>query len=204
MEADWEFEIGADAPLIEPRWPGFVDLRTQPELAVRLPEAAIFPALAPALARLNADSSPVYTSKCDFFPSLAAEEFETGELDASPPDAVHAMACYIDLLPSSGCEWGHPDRVAEECRRICKFLRSIPLRCCRADLVVRRAVWPPAFATPDRIDLGITAYLTACGPTFDEATRALEGSLAVFACSVATTVIPSHSAMKLQWKSAGE
>lgn len=185
MEADWEFEIGADAPVIEPRWPGFVDLRAQPELAARLPEAVVFPALAQALARLNAHASPFWTSKCDFFPSLTAAEFDAGELDASSADAVHAAACYIDLLPSSGLEWGHPDRAAEECKRICARLRSIPLRCCRADLVIRRVSSPPAFAAPDHVDLGITAYLTAGGATHQDAAAVLSGALAVWADSMA-------------------
>ena len=34
MEADWEFEVGGDAPVIEARWPGFVDLRRNPERAM--------------------------------------------------------------------------------------------------------------------------------------------------------------------------
>lgn len=185
MEADWEFEIGGDAPVIEPCWAGFVDLRAQPELAARLPEAVIFPALAEALARLNAHALPVYTSKCDYFPSLAAEEFDAGELDASPADAVHAAACYIDLLPSSGLEWGHPDRAAEECKRICTLLRSIPLRCCRADLVVRRFVSSSDLATLNQVDLGVTAYLTACGPTREAAAAVLSCALAALAASVA-------------------
>jgi hypothetical protein len=30
MEADWEFEVGGDAPVIDALWPGFVDLRLSP------------------------------------------------------------------------------------------------------------------------------------------------------------------------------
>ena len=30
MEADWELEIGGDAPVIEAHWTGFVDLRADP------------------------------------------------------------------------------------------------------------------------------------------------------------------------------
>jgi len=38
MEADWEFEVGPDtaglaAPVIDACWPGFVDLRHNPERA---------------------------------------------------------------------------------------------------------------------------------------------------------------------------
>ena len=38
MEADWEIEIGGDAPVIEAHWFGFVDLRIEPSRANELPE----------------------------------------------------------------------------------------------------------------------------------------------------------------------
>ena len=44
MEADWEIEVGGKAPVIEARWPGFVDLRLHPERASQFPEAAELPA----------------------------------------------------------------------------------------------------------------------------------------------------------------
>ena len=28
---------------------------------------------------------------------------------------------------------------ADGCKRVCSLLRAVPLRCCRADLVIRRA-----------------------------------------------------------------
>jgi hypothetical protein len=69
MEADWEFEVEGEtaaaeapipeAPIIDACWPGFVDLRRNPERAWDLPEARQLPALAEALARLNAAASPV-------------------------------------------------------------------------------------------------------------------------------------------------
>jgi hypothetical protein len=113
MEADWEFEVGPDAaglaaPVIDALWPGFVDLRRAPELAWNLPEAAQLPALAEALAKLNAAASPVWTSKCDFWPNLEADEFDAGELDAPPGCLAHAMGCYIDLLPGSDQQWAQP------------------------------------------------------------------------------------------------
>src|SRR5271155_5837199 len=109
MQADWEFELGSGAPVIEARWSGFVDLRLDPRRAFLLPEAAQLPALAQALLRLNAAASPVWTSKCDFFPSLAPGEFDADELDAPPSSSVHAVACYIDLLPRSDQEWTVPE-----------------------------------------------------------------------------------------------
>jgi hypothetical protein len=180
MEADWEFEVGPDAaglaaPVIEAHWAEFVDLRDHPESAEHLPEAAQFPALGEALARLNAADSLVWTSKCDFWPHLEPGEFDPEELDALPGSSTHAMGCYIDLLPRSDQQWALPAMAEKACKRICGLLHAVPLGCCRADLVIRRV-----FITPDGMDLGITAYLTSCGESSAAAAEALEAALATF------------------------
>lgn len=180
MEADWEFEVGGDAtvpnvPVIDALWPGIVDLRQSPERAWQLPEAAQLPGLAEALAKLNDVSSPVWTSKCDVWPHLEPDEFAPDELDA-PSGCACAMGCYIDLLPRRDQQWAVPARAAEDCKHLCGLLRAVPLRCCRVDLVIRRA-----FITPELMGLGITAYLTACGGSDAEAAVALQAALAAFA-----------------------
>jgi hypothetical protein len=176
MEADWEFEVGGDAPVIEAQWVGFVDLQRHPERAGNLPEVAQFPALGEALARLNAADSPVWTSKCDFWPHLEADEFDPDELDAPLGCTAHAMGCFIDLLPKSDQQWTQPAMAEKACGRVCGLLIAVPLRCCRADLVIRSAI-----ITSDVMDLGITAYLTACGETPAAAANTLEAALAAFA-----------------------
>jgi hypothetical protein len=196
MEADWEFEIGGgatapgvpvpEAPLIDACWPGFVDLRRQPELAWHLPETAQLPALSEALAKLNAADSPVWTSKCDFWPHLEPDEFDPDELDAPPGSATHAMGCYIDLLPGNGQQWPLPAMAAAACKQAVALLRAVPLRCCRADLVIRRA-----FITPDRMDLGITAYLTSCGESSAAATRTFQAALTAF-----TDILRGHPTLE--------
>jgi hypothetical protein len=193
MQADWEFELGSGAPVIEAHWSGFADLRLDPRLAFLLPEAAQFPALAEVLMRLNAAASSVWTSKCDFFPNLKPGEFDADELDAPPASSVHAVACYIDLLPRSDQQWAVPTRIDAWCKALCARLHSIPLRCCRVDLVIRRAL-----IAPDANDLGITAHATACGPTLAEAASALRAALAALADSVAPSSPPAESAKKLQ------
>jgi hypothetical protein len=181
MEADWEFEVGGDAPVIEALWAGFVDLRSQPERARHLPQAAQFPALGEALSRLNVADSPVWTAKCDFWPHLEAGEFDPDELDAPSGGATHAMGCYIDLLPRSDQQWVLPAMVEKACKRICGLLHAVPLGCCRVDLVIRRA-----FITPDGMDLGITAYLTSCGESSAAAAKTLEAALAAFTDALGT------------------
>jgi hypothetical protein len=187
MEADWEFELGPDAaglaaPVIETQWAGFVDLQRHPERAEDLPETAQFPALAEALISLNAADSPVWTSKCDYWPHLEADEFDPDELDAPPGCTAHAMGCFIDLLPKSGQQWGPPDLAEKTCKRICGLLNAVPLRCCRADLIIRRA-----FIPPDLMELGVTAYLTSCGESPTAAAKTLEAALATFTYALGPT-----------------
>ena len=172
MEADWEFEIGGDAPVMEPCWAGFVDLRTAPDRVREIIEAQQLPGLAEALVRLNAEGSPFWTSKCDVF---RPEEIDADELEAQADETVHRVACYIDLLPRSDHVWNLPLKAERACKQLCTRLRGILLRCCRVDLVIRRAV------VGDRNDLGATAYLTACGRTELEARARLGECLAASA-----------------------
>jgi hypothetical protein len=196
MEADWEFEVGPEteslaaeglaAPVIEAHWPGFVDLRLAPARAWDLPETVQLPALAEALAKLNSADSPVWTSKCDLWEHLQPDEFDPDELAAPPGCAAHAMGCYIDLLPKNDQQWPFPAMAATDCKRVCSLLRAIPLRCCRADLVIRRA-----FITPDLMELGITVYVTSCGESLAEAARTFQAALAAF-----TDVLCGHSTLE--------
>jgi hypothetical protein len=176
MEADWEFEVGGNAPVIEPFWSGFVDLRRMPERANDLAETAQLPSLAAALKRLNTEPSPIWTSKCDYWPELQPGEFDSDELDAPPGSSGHAAGCYIDLLAKEDREWSLPPSAEATCKRLCTLLGAVSLRCCRVDLIIRRALNASSLA-----GLGITAYITACGPSADEAKNTLEAALAAFA-----------------------
>jgi hypothetical protein len=191
MEADWELELGSDAPVIDAAWPGFVDLRIFPKRIAEIEETRQFPALGNVLVRLNAHGSPVWTAKCDVW--RVDEPVDPYEMDAEPANAAHAVACYIDLLPRSDQQWNLPEQAASACKSFCERLRAIPLRCCRVDLVVRHAL-----ITPQIRDLGITAYLTACGPTEDEAREWLAMALAAFADSLVLAAPPAQAASPLQ------
>lgn len=188
MEADWEIEIGEGAPVIDACWPGRVDLRTYPDRARELPEARDLGTLAPALVRLNGPDSKVSTAKCDV---SRVAEFDRFELNAPVEAAAQALACYIDLLPLD--TWVVPETAIAWCESLCTRLRSVPMRCCRADLIMRRAL-----LAPDRWDLGATAYLTACGGTEQSAAAQLESALAVFADSVLAEPAPAAARSKLQ------
>jgi hypothetical protein len=191
MEADWEFEVGGEGPVIEALWPGFVDLRRSPELIDELPETAEIPALAVPLVKLNAKTSPVWTSKCGVWTENYPESFDSGRLDPDEFDAPtgymgHTIGFYIDLLPKRIEQWPSPDMVAASCKVWCKQFRTVQLRCCRVDLVVRRA-----FITLGHFDLGVTAYLTACGESANGAKAVLEKATSPF-----TDVLCGHSTVQ--------
>jgi hypothetical protein len=171
MEADWEFEIGGDAPVIEANWKGFVDLCAHPERVSELTECGELPALAEALVRLNAADSLVRTSKVDVF---IPERIDLDEIAASAGEAAHMIACYIDLLPREKRAWVNSETAERDCRQICTQLRIIDLSRCRVDVVVRKAVVAEVDA------LGATVYLTASGSTETNAKIRLGECLDVF------------------------
>lgn len=176
MEADWEFEIGGEAAVIEAYWPGFVNLRDEPARVGEIAETEMLPGLAATLQYLNQPGSPVWSCKSDVF---LPEQVDADELAASGDEAKFAIACYIDLLRRSDQAWLVPLKAEEDCRRLCERMREIPLRCCRVDLVVRRALVGGAN------ELGITAYLTACRQTPMDANVRLAECLRAFAQLVA-------------------
>jgi hypothetical protein len=172
MEADWEIEIGGDAPVIDAHWPGLVDLRAETGRVQEIVETQLLPGLAEALMRLNSAESPVWTCKTDVF---VPERIDPDELSATVDEATCAIACYIDVLMRGDQAWNFPFKAERACRQLCARLREIPLRCCRVDLVIRRA------RVGDLNDLGATAYLTACGSTSTDARARLAECLSAFA-----------------------
>jgi hypothetical protein len=196
MEADWEVEIGGDSPVIEAQWPGFVDLRSWPTRISELKEPAEFPAMAEALLLLNSSSSPVGTSKCDVWD---VDAFDPDELDAPSDAAESAVACYVDLLTSEGRGWPAQESAVTWCMAICRLLRIKTLRCCRVDMVIRKAWWDG-----DSEGLGITTYITSCGPTKASAVASLAAALGSFAEAVLDGHSPIGSAQSYNKSIVGE
>jgi len=188
MEADWEVAIGGDAPVIEAAWAGLVDLRGNPERVLEITEAAAFPALADALVLLNQQLSPVWTAKCDLWMELDAAELDPFELDAEPEDLAHGAGGYIDLLSANPAQ---PLNDAF-CRKLTKKLQALALQSARMDLILRRAYLGQIPESRDELDeltaesftLGVTAYLTTCGPTAESAWNRLAELLGGFAEAV--------------------
>ena len=175
MEADWEVEVGGDAPVLEGDWAGLVDLRNHPERIGEVEEARILPELAGALMRLNSQESPIRTSKCDIWLTDGLDPYE---MDAGADQVRDGVACYIDLHPGSGTQWETLDDVTGFSRTLAETLRGAGLSCCRVDLVIRRA-----FASGKEA-MGVTAYLTGCGATPELARLRLGALLSIFADAV--------------------
>lgn len=169
-------EIGGDAPVIDAAWIGFVDLRLTPDKANALPEVSVLPSLATALVRLNAPDSSFLTAKCDVWPIQPVDPFE---FDAPPESALHALACYIDMVPRDAQSWTDHHVAANWCKQLCANLRGSGLCCCRADLVLRRAI-----GRLGQEPIGLSAYVSACGPTAGDAKAQLEAALAIFVGTV--------------------
>jgi hypothetical protein len=176
MEADWEVEVGPEAPVIDALWEGFVDLKRVPERIGEIAAARRLPTLADALLRLN-HSQTIWTAKCDLW-TLA--ECDPDEMDATSDEAANAVACYVDLLPQDRLVFPTLETAEQWARTVTAGLRSMICRRCRVDLAIRTAF------VGDVRGFGITAYVTGCGEGSDQSMNALSAALKIFvetACS---------------------
>ena len=189
MEADWEVEIGGNAPILDTCWLGFVDLRLNADAVNSLHEVQQLPELGQALKMLNRASSPVWTSKCDIW-QLA--EIDPLELDLPGEAGLVGLACYIDILKTESQAWLSYEKTVEWSKSLCSRLRSCPLRGCRADLVVRKAICKGASN-----GFGITSYLSAAGTDLSQAQRRLSNALVAFADTICGAAVPERTS-KLQ------
>jgi len=157
MEADWDIDIGPDAPAIEIPWEGFIDLRSRPLSAVdEIQEAATNPSLREALIKLNANESGLFSSKCDVW-WLDPEEIDKDEFGSQPENTRHAFASYIDVLFSDEGKFQSFTFHESAVRRLTGELKATTLPDCRVDLVVRSA-------TVETLSgCGITLYAAGCG-----------------------------------------
>lgn len=82
MLAEWNVEIGGDAPVLEIPWRSedgqirYFDLKRQPELLLQLPEARASDELREFLRWLNSPESPWETAKCDLWCSQEMDQEE--------------------------------------------------------------------------------------------------------------------------------
>ena len=114
MESDWSVAAGADDPVIETHWSdaasglAWVDLRVDEEIAAepdcRTAGGRCIPAMARALALLNAPHGMLMTTKCDRW------QMERREADGSCGSSRCVSGCiWIWLVYRRGDGPHHPD-----------------------------------------------------------------------------------------------
>jgi hypothetical protein len=108
-------------------------------------------------------------------------ELDPDELDAPPESAAYATGCYIDILARTDRAWDLPAKAVDYCKNVCTVLRAVELRCCRLDLIIRSAIADETPLDASRTDLGITAYITTCGSSRENAADTLQAGLSAFA-----------------------
>jgi hypothetical protein len=186
MEADWSVEIGPGLPSIEASWDGFVDLRASPHTINCVAEAAQHPALRDALQTLNAEDSPLITTKCDTWP-LAGEEIDPYEFGATDEEAVVGFASYIDILDRNAYSASLSFH-EQHLRQLTSHLRELDLGNCRVEFVVRAAV------SESESGFGITLYAAGCGADNAIAYASWQAVLpAAVAATIAAATHPLHT-----------
>ncbi|WP_263358870.1 hypothetical protein [Acidicapsa ligni] len=183
MEADWEVEIGARAPVLDPLWSGFVDLRATPNRISELAETLQFPPLASALAYLNSVESSLWTAKCDIWTIEDPSQIDPDEMEATIAEAAAAQACYVDVLPERQSLFVSLEQAESFGRNAVLNLRTLVSRCSRVDLIIRQAV------AGEQQGFGITVYITACGASPTAAEETLASALAIVANTLCTTAV---------------
>jgi hypothetical protein len=171
MEADWTVALAVGDPVIIVPWAAsgddirkcrFVDLRPGTHLIDEIEEARSKPPLRSALLLLNADTSPLWTAKCDAWTSSVeegAEPFDAYEMDAEPGDTAFGAGSYVDLLARDVSFLASFERQERWIRAVTEVLRSIPASAARVELVLRRA------EVEGRSGFAVTWFVEGCGST---------------------------------------
>ena len=166
METDWSVAAGADDPMIETHWSdattglAWVDLRadaeTQKSRIVALPETARSPAMARALALLNAPRGVLMTTKCDRWLLSDAERAELADtLDA--PELATGYGSYIDVLMAHAVPMADFLLHEEWARTAARRCAALPVDDARLEVVGRPAHKDDAWG------YGLTVYCYAGG-----------------------------------------
>lgn len=186
MEADWSVEIGSGLAQINSPWEGFIDLRKSPQSIDTLAEAAQHPSLRAALISLNAEGSPVFTTKSDIW-TLAEDEIDPYEFEARSEDTRAGFASYIDVLEQEATQFASFPFHEQRARDLISHLRSIHSRQGRVDLVVRDAT------INEDHGFGLTLYAAGCGRSASEAYAAWKLNLAAAVAATISAAHPPHA-----------
>jgi len=187
MLVDYVVELGEDDPVLELPWQSedgalqFHNLKLDPALVDRISEIDGFPELRSFLLRINTDSFPLQTLKCDTWKTqdiTSEEELFTASWKA---------CCYVDFVFVSEPEQQSFANHEDFTKKVCALLNRAPEISASVELIIRRAVFHDGcegsclssdrnlrrlpIASQDRVGFGITAYVSGFGESTDSALR---------------------------------
>ena len=172
MQADYEIELGPDAPALEVPWRSsdgssrYFDLRARPELLLEISEAAGNPELGRFLSAVNAPRSHFQSAKCDSW--LSDEITEAEQIY----EARWKFASYVDLFFADLAAQMDLTRNRTFSAKLAELLGKAPDVSAAAEFMVRRCYFHRT-GDMNLSDDGfcITFYLTGYGDDEDQAQR---------------------------------
>jgi len=187
MLAEWSVECGADDPVLDVPWSDaagtvrFVDLRDNPYDLNHIAEAEQHPALLQALRALNANRSPVFTAKCDAWPTMEEEcEALRAELDLTGDEAPCGFASYVDLIWRERAIFVSFHQQEQRLVRLTRLLQPVEAAYAAAACVVRPAMID---LTGPQEGFAVSLYVRALGTdaahAYEQWAAALDAVVAV-------------------------
>jgi hypothetical protein len=149
VEADWSVAAGDADPVLVVPWRDeagglvFIDLRDDPALVDRIPEARDWPEMRSALLRLNGNDSPVWTAK---FGPVAS-----------------GLGAYVDTIPRDLNSFSSLPVQIAVAQRLVALAMEVSLDDARVEYVLRPAQWH------EREGYALTIYVYGYGSDEDEA-----------------------------------
>jgi hypothetical protein len=170
MQADYEIELGPDAPALEIPWQSsdgsvrYFDLRERPELLLEISEAAGNPELARFLSAVNSPRSHFQSAKCD---SWLSDEITEAEVIY---EAKWKFASYVDLIFADASAQSDLEGHRLTTSKLTQLLGKAPEISAAAEFIVRRCYFHRT-SDIETSDDGycITFYLSGYGDDEDQA-----------------------------------
>jgi hypothetical protein len=172
VQADYEIELGPDAPALEVPWRSpdghsrYFDLRARPELLLEISEAADNPELAKFLSTVNSPRSLFQTAKCDCWFSDEIEEAE------QIYEAKWKFASYVDLFFAEPATQIDLESYRTTSSKLAQLLGKAPEISAAAEFMVRRCYFHRTNDMDQSEDgFCITFYLSGYGDDEEQARR---------------------------------
>ena len=165
MDVEWSVAAAEDDPVVVVPWCDedaackFVDLRADSSSVEQIPEALAWPEIGAALRLLNAESSGLWTAKCDVW------ELSDDEKSLDFGHVAHGIGSYIDVFLLGETLFISLGAQVAQMQRWAKSLSRLNQENARAELVLRPA---QCFGTEG---FATTVYVYGYGEETNDARR---------------------------------